>query len=114
MSKGESMYRHDTQEVRGVLMRTRERIADPARWTQWVAARDVDGARVNPCSPTATCWCLFGALWVEGGGGMSNVYISAIAALHQPLHGLNVADFNDRHTHADVLALLDRAVESCR
>lgn len=87
------------------LRSVRELIGVPERWTQGVAARDSEGASVDPKCGSATCWCVFGAVqrraWEYG-----RRYEIA-AAIERG--GLTPRE-NDRLTHAEVLALLDKAI----
>lgn len=97
-----------------VLRRVRARLSDPARWTQGTEARNAMGRHVDPEDPDATCWCMLGAVKVEVGAGIgcdeeaSRRFYEAKAVLRA--HGGDVVTFNDAGTHADVLALLDRAI----
>lgn len=50
------------QQVIETLEAVRELLAVPERWTQMAMARDAKGVPINPHSPSATCWCLAGAL----------------------------------------------------
>jgi hypothetical protein len=45
-----------------VLRRAERVLRDPRRWTTGVYARDASGTWVGGGSPSATCWCLDGAL----------------------------------------------------
>lgn len=88
------------------LVRARERIGVPERWTQKVGARDCNGKWVRSGGPDAVCWCLTGACYADGN------YQAASDAMQllRTLIGGSVANFNDTHTHAEVIALLDRAI----
>lgn len=84
-------------------------LADPDAWTQRADARDASGMSIAFDSPTAVCWCLYGAMhrcvprdaWQEVG--------DALRAAAGPVA---LSQFNDQATHADVLALIERAKES--
>ena len=45
-----------------VLIATADQLANPAAWSRRAGARDALGNRVDPCSPAAVSWCLWGAL----------------------------------------------------
>lgn len=45
------------------LKATRELISDPAHWTTKVSARNAQGVHVLPLDPTATCFCVLGAIF---------------------------------------------------
>lgn len=78
-------------------------IATPETWTQGEWARNTQLHKVNVYSPKAVCWCSIGAAL--------KVDISEDA-----LHHLRIAAgelvwmFNDRHTHAEVMEMWDRAI----
>ena len=87
-------------------------IEKPEHWTQGVSARDTDGEPVRVNDTTAVCWCLVGAadkvmapdlLW------NSEVYGALVQAV--PAGFKNLSDFNDNHTHAEVLAAVDKAIK---
>ena len=105
-------------EVVEVLEKARARIEDPERWTQRVAGRDESG-RAVPIDK-ATQVCLDGALCLQFPdedfrtlGGVPP-YKAAVALLEQATDYKNIADFNDTHTHPEVLAAFDRAIELAR
>lgn len=91
---------------RDVLVKARELLAEPGRWTQETAARDAAGLPVGATSDAAVCWCLIGALDAVRDG------TTALAQLRRTLGCSSVSAWNDapERTHADVLALLDRAI----
>lgn len=88
-----------------ILIRVRDRIADPERWTSRSPARDAAGQSVPPRSQEATSWCLIGAVLMEGGrcGGPEFIHLKR-AALPSV-----VSIVNDRG-HAHALALCDAAI----
>lgn len=46
-----------------ILQEAYNLIENPEHWTQVVLARDTDGNSVEPCDPTAVCFCAIGALY---------------------------------------------------
>ncbi len=90
--------------VRDVLIRARARIEDPQHWTQGWQARDKFGSPVPTRSRRAVRWCPIGAVNVESGVDAGRCIEDGPARL---------ASFNDKpgRTHAEVLALFDRAIE---
>lgn len=98
-------------------------IEDPKRWTQEAFAKNAAGEDINDgydvndegepltdeeCAthPDAQCWCLFGAAYKCG------IYHNQwLEIALSPTDKLDVARFNDSHTHAEVLALLTTAIE---
>lgn len=94
-------------EVAAVLRRMRERLATPERWTQGDFARDALGKGIEERHPAAVCWCLYGARNVETQDHTTRMNVAdLIQATAQQLPG----EFNDTHEHAEVLALLDKAI----
>jgi hypothetical protein len=97
--------------VREVLVRTRERIERPDHWCQHVGALAADRRVVRPADPDACRWCLSSALFDDRGADpYGNATIGAGALLARLVPGRDVIRFNDTHTHAEVLALLDFAI----
>lgn len=101
-----------------VLQGARELLADEAKWTKGVMARREDGVQVSAEDPRATCFCAFGAISKVAPQApyatAFDIRCRADKALYAVLpEGFSsVEDFNDADetTHADVLALFDRAV----
>ncbi len=91
-----------------VLTTVREALSDPERWYQ--------GSYFNGKSTeSATCACLEGATWIaaEALYGSPATYDKPADWLISEAAGRPVIDFNDdpSTTHADILAVLDRAIE---
>jgi hypothetical protein len=102
---------NDVSAALDALRMGREKIA--RGWTQGVYARNSTGAKVNPESEEATCWCAVGAIprFVRG----EHVHSEAMAALRWAIpvnQCVDVVGFNDADTatQSDVLALFDRAI----
>jgi hypothetical protein len=96
------------------LLALRALLEDPARWTQRASARDAKGRMCGPTAPAARSWCL--------SGGVYNVTDDEPALVAGMLRTLErrlpagsytgrpeLGFFNDRSTHAQVLALIDAA-----
>jgi hypothetical protein len=98
-------------EVVEVLRAARAKIEKPECWIRYELARDYSGNWVGVCSPEARCFCIIGAL-----ASTSSDYEAARLALLDVLPSgfCGAVDFNDAQetTHADVLALFDRAIAS--
>jgi hypothetical protein len=96
------------------LKAAREKIADPARWTQdWFAKRiDEDGTfkDTDATSSAAVCWCSSGAiravLGVDDFGFINEDF--AVPFGFNTLGDLE--NFNDTHTHPEVLRAFDEAI----
>lgn len=113
----------NTQTQREVLMdlyTVRGMLSDPKRWTKGASARNKYRHRVSPTSPSAVKWCLEGAVNRSSAGAPSVAsrrafwvrrYLIEATPVRPWLCG--IAWFNDdpETTHADVLALIDRAID---
>jgi hypothetical protein len=90
-----------------VLKAARERIAVPERWTQGCAARTSSGEPRFTGDPDAARWCAIGSIFHD------HPYLTAAtdayAAVVDVVKG-NLSEFNDSHTHSEVLAAFDRAI----
>ncbi len=89
-----------------ILKAARELISDPVHWTQGWQARNFQGIGVPAKSGEAVCWCILGALHKT-----SEQALEAREALRLFLpYGYGLDEFNDRHSHAEVLELFDKAI----
>ena len=102
-----------------ILIKARDLIADPARWTQGTAARDANQEITEPESEGAVCWCSMGAVMkVEGFANYirrERAYdelCDAADALDSASAGLS--DYNDTHTHAEVMTMFDTAIATAQ
>lgn len=97
--------------VKELLLVARQAISNPENWTQYVIARDAEGVMIFPDSSKAVCWCSLGALRKaqEDLKADETTYVEAYDVLCDVLDGSIVA-YNDTHTHAEVLALFDKAI----
>lgn len=96
-----------------ILKGTRELLSVESRWTQKLYARRADGSGASVTSPFASCWCLVGAadkvaLDLKGYVGLLDDVLDSLRA--EIGVGESLTRFNDSHSHAEVLALLDRAI----
>ena len=109
------------------LIKARELISDPERWTQGVYARNRSGHRVIYYESDACRFCSLGAIRrsvSETGGFDLKREMDATSILARAIAGVSprkqwsseavVFEFNDTHTHAEVLAAFDRAIERAR
>lgn len=96
-----------------ILIAARALITPPDKWTQGEIARDDEGNATSPTAMDAVCWCAQGAIAKVAGG---HYLIGAFYARDtlRKVAGNKVFNFNDGHTHAEVLAALDRAIELAR
>lgn len=94
----------------GILREVRAKISKPERWTTGAVARNADGERTGATNKTATRWCLNGALCAVSKDEDEDR--KAYNTLMLVIGGANsMGLFNDMHTHAQVLDVLDRAIE---
>ena len=93
------------------LQKMRELLADPKAWTKGAAARNDRGHKVDWNDPTAVCWCLAGA--ERRSAGPTSLPWSVLRLI---AGDYTIPDFNDdpSTTHADILAALDRAINTVR
>jgi hypothetical protein len=103
-----------------ILIAGRARIDTPERWTRGDWARDANGVGVEPLSPDAVCFCAMGAVDAAAASEEYAVYLRAVAALRDAipkgLRLISVPTYQDcdTTTHADVMAMFDRAIEAER
>lgn len=90
------------------LRAARALIERPERWTQGAMARRADGLRCRHEDDAACRWCTSGAVRRVAQSGEE-----AAAALRRLYEVMKTTppDFNDSHTHAEILAAFDRAIE---
>ncbi len=105
------------QTTKEILIAAKALISDPAHWTQGEYSRNTDGRRTAHHDPAAVCWCAMGAIIrvlplreYSRAVGVTETLAAWGAG------GNSAADlvgFNDGHTHAEVLALFDKAIAEC-
>ncbi len=127
-----------------MLTGMRELLARPEQWTQEELAKDEHGKGADAMGARASCWCIVGAanraryeLSIELAGDardadtLKDARDRAAAAEHEaivllsrlagefsewltPWECLTAWNDNVHRTHADILSLLDRAIEADR
>lgn len=100
---------------REALIAARALIADEANWTRQVCARNAAGDAVFATSPDAVCFCAIGAVQRAVNYNILsdnnfNEYVFARNAL-EVRTGIAASAFNDTHTHSEVLAMFDKAIQ---
>lgn len=96
-----------------ILRAARAKIAEPGSWTRLEFARDANGRATHSTSDTAVCFCALGAVnavaYLYSRGALRRLLEAAVP----PGFESRVGTYNDHPdtTHADVLALYDRAIE---
>ena len=102
-------------KISDVLIKAKTLIQDPENWTQGVLARDNLYEPVPATSRNAVCFCTYGA--VDRALGLENSiqYHEVTRLLRKVCAAISgssmVAVYNDTHTHPEVLALFDKAIE---
>lgn len=95
------------------LQKARDLIADPAHWTQKASARSAEGNSVSVRSPKAESFCTLGA--IDRVVGHDSGFYDATHFIYQVIGSADsIAQFNDSHTHAEVLDVLDVAIEKAK
>lgn len=102
-----------TQVVK-LLQDARNLISKPENWTQEDFAKKVDGSGTYYRNDEAVCWCSLGALTkvsppVEDSQTKKHAKLLLREAMDGP-----IAMFNDSHTHEEVLAAWDKAIEAAK
>lgn len=109
-----------------MVQAARELISDPARWCRGTMAKNDRGYAVGPRQPDACQWCALGALVKctpddSKFKGEVNTKVMAnalkVAAMFRRLVigvGHSLVEFNDAHTHDEVLATFDAAIVQLR
>lgn len=98
-----------------VLQKARDLLTDREHWAQDWFAYDNSGLFVDPTDEGATCWCSIGAICkVEGitnhNASKALFRLNGVLKVHFNWWS-SVADYNDTHTHEEVLAVFDKAIE---
>jgi hypothetical protein len=111
-------------KVLEILKMGKQILTPEDHWTQGSLALSDDlFVETQPHSPDAVCWCLVGAIQKAGyviDDTPSNMATCTALMLLDDLSGIphtkagenrRCAEFNDTHTHGEVLALIDKAIE---
>lgn len=101
-----------TAQLVADLRAVRAKIERPEAWTQGAWARTATGGAVPVRQPgrVPVCWCLGGALRAAAVPTMRwKAMRNAIVSLTAPM-GITAWNDTPRRTHAEVLALIDRAI----
>lgn len=101
-----------------ILTKAQDLIRDPKNWTKGTYAREEGGHPVAVDEPSAVCFCSIGALVKVLDGDPDNLrmargcLVSAVRDSDPDING--IAEFNDHHTHEEVMAVWDNARELAR
>lgn len=85
-------------------------IEDPERWTTTYFARTAEDHECLPTDKAAAKWCMLGALGKISGKHHA-VLTEAQTAVERHV-GYGIGNFNDTHTHDEVLRAMRAAAES--
>lgn len=110
-----------TSQLLTDLLAVRELLSAPERWARRVLARNKEGRPVSAFDKAACRWCLQGAVRATVPAERRTCVIGALAAaINNNVGSLgenedSVTAFNDdAEHHAEVLALIDKAIETER
>ena len=97
------------------LIEAKKVIEDSEKWTQGWFAKDIEGNCVSAIWYGAKCFCSLGAIERVAGielGDAPDCSLSdcAHAALSEAMGG-SVDEFNDSHTHEEVMEKWDQAIK---
>ncbi len=97
-----------------ILKAGRALIENPAHWTQRAFAIDCGGVDVGASSPNACSWCSIGALLKAGNHDPLTPGRRHLEQAIEQILGfaMDLDDFNDTHTHSEVLQVWDKAIEN--
>ncbi len=95
-----------------VLTCARELLSDPAKWIKGAYAKTAAGSVVDATDPDACCFCALGAMRKCGGEDNEDDTPAAWALRDAANEKTSAHYYNDaaKTTHADILALFDRAI----
>lgn len=87
-------------------------LAEPSSWTKGKPARNAEGNRIAPTSDNAVCWCLLGAIYRITYYD-HNLFTVICGIMNRLVNSLGLSTYNDdpTTTHADILKLIDTAIE---
>lgn len=92
-----------------ILRAARDLIAEESRWTKRHAARDHAGRPIQPTEPGACRFCATGALRKICGNN-DDGYSKAYGLLKESVSDKYVGEFNDTHTHGEVMEAFSKAI----
>ena len=98
------------------LRSARALIAEPEHWTQHSYYRDANGNPVPPSKQPIFSYCAVGACdrVVSITAPISTYHDVTTALKLAAASSESLARFNDTHTHAEVLAVFDAAIEATK
>ena len=112
------MTKETTMTTTEILIAARAKIERPQDWIQGRFAVSSLQNKVKPTSRRASCWCALGAIAAitreDPNDVNDELYWLLCRAMGLPDNEIAVAAWNDApgRTHAEVLAVFDRAIEA--
>jgi hypothetical protein len=109
----------DRETILNSLRASRDLIKDPNHWTQEAYARNEYGDVREAEADDAVRFCSMGALDRQPSVYMKFANRDGVIQRWRPIHFLNwakafnegITTFNDKHTHAEVMAAWDAAIK---
>lgn len=103
------------QTVKDQLIAARAFIDTPDKWTKNALSKDASGRNTRYPGGPAVCFCTLGALRQVNNNFNREMTLMGKLAAHVPGDSFDPVGYNDdfETTHADVLALFDKAIASC-
>jgi hypothetical protein len=99
--------------ARQFLVEVKELIKSPCYWCKNAWAKTKRGIGVQPDHPEARRWCLGGAMrCIDKKYPGNDAYTKAHRKVKEVIKNCAVIDFNDSHTHKEVIEVLDTAINS--
>jgi hypothetical protein len=93
-----------------LLIAAKDKISNPKNWTTHAAAKDVYDKQISVYSKEAVCWCSMGAVESLVDPTMGILIEKAWQRLREAA-GCFISEYNDSHTHEEVMELFDKAIE---
>jgi hypothetical protein len=90
-----------------ILIKAKEVIVDPKNWIQRSYALDKDNNTLYGSDKNSICFCSIGAIQKVLGRNKLN---KAENFLREAAGG-NMVDYNDNHSHSEVMEVWDKAIE---
>lgn len=95
-----------------LLKAARALISDPKAWIQGFYAKAADGDIAIAFDDNAVCFCAVGAvIHFQGDWQASAEALLDVEAGRFDSTCCSMIDFNDKHTHAEVLAVFDATID---
>lgn len=111
-------------KVSDIIIEARDVIIDPAKWIQKYYAIDENGVSVDSTEKTACKFCSMGALQhvmdkheektEQGDNKFRCTVFRAFNDKVEELCGTYMVDFNDTHTHEEVIDVWAKVIESVK